>query len=188
MPPTKHDLDRLAKLARRRRAELGLAMNDTNAKAANLSKATWQRVEKGLAIRETNYVKIDGLLKWAPGSCIAVLDGGNPTLLPGEPGDGGMSEELHGHAQPDVPPSGDRDDARVRAIDALWETLSPEERRQQLRRLQATEGQELDTEEPPYADMSPKEQDIWDWKELSREDRLRIIDVIRAGRRHRKHA
>lgn len=73
------DYERLATIARRRRAELGLALNDANAKAGGLSNRTWQRVEKGLEIRETNYVKIDGLLKWAPGSCIAVLEGGTPT-------------------------------------------------------------------------------------------------------------
>ncbi|MBR8638700.1 hypothetical protein KEF29_03645 [Streptomyces tuirus] len=72
------DYERLATLARRRRAELGLALNDKNAKAGGLSNRTWQRVEKGLEIRETNYVKIDGLLQWAPGSCLSVLDGGHP--------------------------------------------------------------------------------------------------------------
>jgi hypothetical protein len=80
MPPAdERDYERLATIARRRRAELGLALNDTNAKAAGTSKGTWQRVEKGLEIRETNYVKVDGLLKWAPGSCLTVLDGGDPT-------------------------------------------------------------------------------------------------------------
>jgi len=74
-----HDFDRLARLARSRRADLGLALNDINAKAAGMSKHTWQRVEKGLPIRETNYVKIDGVLQWAPGSCLNVLKGGEPT-------------------------------------------------------------------------------------------------------------
>lgn len=79
MPPAdERDYERLATLARRRRAELGLALNDVNAKAGGLSNRTWQRVEKGLEIRETNYVKIDGLLQWAPGSCLAILDGGEP--------------------------------------------------------------------------------------------------------------
>jgi hypothetical protein len=73
------DYERLAALARRRRAELGLALNDANAKAGGLSNRTWQRVEKGLDIRDTNYRKIDGLLQWAPGSCLAVLEGGDPT-------------------------------------------------------------------------------------------------------------
>lgn len=80
MPPAdERDYERLATLARRRRAELGLALNDVNAKAGGLSNRTWQRVEKGLEIRETNYVKVDGLLKWAPGSCLNILDGGDPT-------------------------------------------------------------------------------------------------------------
>ncbi|MET7923155.1 hypothetical protein ABZT43_04000 [Streptomyces sp. NPDC005349] len=73
-----HERERLAKLARRRRAELGLALNDVNAKAAGLSKGTWQRVERGEAIRETNYVKIDGVLNWAPGSALSVLEGKDP--------------------------------------------------------------------------------------------------------------
>jgi hypothetical protein len=78
MPSTDRDYERLAQAARRRRAELGLALNDANAKAGGLSNRTWQRVEKGLEIRETNYVKIDRLLHWAPGSCIAILEGGEP--------------------------------------------------------------------------------------------------------------
>ncbi|MEU9323281.1 hypothetical protein AB0D91_05615 [Streptomyces canus] len=79
MPPVSDDaLEHLGKLARRRRAELGLALNDKNAAAGGLSNRTWQRVEKGLPIRETNYVKIDGLLQWAPGSCMRILEGGEP--------------------------------------------------------------------------------------------------------------
>lgn len=79
MPPVAdRDYAKLAKLARRRRADLGLALNDVNAKAGGLSNRTWQRVEKGLEIRETNYVKIDRLLEWAPGSCMGVLEGGEP--------------------------------------------------------------------------------------------------------------
>lgn len=76
--PQNRDHERLAKLAKSRRAELGVALNDDNAKAAGTSKGTWQRVEKALPIRDTNYVKIDGLLRWAPGSCMQVLDGGDP--------------------------------------------------------------------------------------------------------------
>ncbi|MFE2140261.1 hypothetical protein ACFXA3_00580 [Streptomyces sp. NPDC059456] len=72
------DLDRLAAAARKRRRELGLALTDATAKAGGTSKGTWQRVEKGEAIRATNYVKIDGLLQWAPGSCLHILEGGEP--------------------------------------------------------------------------------------------------------------
>lgn len=79
-PVLDRDFGRLAQLARSRRADLGLALNDINAKAAGMSKHTWQRVEKGLPIRETNYVKIDGALEWAPGSCVRVMGGGEPVL------------------------------------------------------------------------------------------------------------
>jgi hypothetical protein len=75
------DLDRLAAAALKRRRELGLALNDLNAKAGGTSKGTWQRVERGQAIRATNYVKIDGLLAWAPGSCLRVLEGGDPVAV-----------------------------------------------------------------------------------------------------------
>lgn len=78
-----HDYARLAKTARARRLELSLALNDVNAKAGGTSKGTWQRVEKGDPIRVTNYAKIDGLLQWAPGSCIAVLAGREP--IPSRP-------------------------------------------------------------------------------------------------------
>jgi hypothetical protein len=75
------DFDRLAKEARSRRAALALALNDGNAKMAEISKHTWQRVEKGMPLRETNYVKIDNLLMWAPGSCLRVLEGGDPVPI-----------------------------------------------------------------------------------------------------------
>lgn len=77
--PSDHDLERLAGVARSRRADLGLPLTDGSAKAAGLSKGTWQRVEKGLPIRETNYVKIDRALQWAPGSSLDVLKGRAPT-------------------------------------------------------------------------------------------------------------
>lgn len=79
MPPVSdRDYERLAAMARRRRAELGLALTDATAQAGGTSKGTWQRVEKGHPIRETNYVKVDGLLRWAPGSCVRILDGAEP--------------------------------------------------------------------------------------------------------------
>jgi len=80
MPPVSEtDLARLAEMAKRRRIDLGLGLTDATAKAAGFSKGTWQRVEGGLPIRETNYVKIDGALQWAPGSCLAIIRGGEPT-------------------------------------------------------------------------------------------------------------
>lgn len=84
MPPVSDPgFERLAKLARRRRADLGIALTDATAKAGGLSKHTWQRVEKGLPIRETNYMKVDGLLEWAPGSCLRILEGGEPVPASG---------------------------------------------------------------------------------------------------------
>ncbi|MFI5831003.1 hypothetical protein ACIA6C_27780 [Streptomyces sp. NPDC051578] len=101
------DLDRLAIAARKRRRELGLALNDLNAKAGGTSKGTWQRVEKGEAIRETNYVKIDGLLQWAPGSCIAILEGGAP--VPVDP-----SKAERGTVVSELPP--EAHDAEARGV------------------------------------------------------------------------
>lgn len=94
------DLDRLAVAARKRRQELGLALNDHNAKAGGTSKGTWQRVEKGEPIRPTNYVKIDGLLQWAPGSCLAILDGRAPVPVDPSKAERGtviseLSPEMH---------------------------------------------------------------------------------------------
>lgn len=91
------DFDRLATLAQQRRHDLGLALNDKNAKAGGTSKGTWQRVEKGEAIRPTNYVKIDGLLQWAPGSSLRILDGGEPIPI-------GQSESSPNVNISDLPP------------------------------------------------------------------------------------
>lgn len=101
------DLDRLATAARKRRRELGLALNDVNAKAGGTSKGTWQRVEKGEAIRATNYVKIDGLMQWAPGSCIDILDGGDPVPIAPSKAEAGtviseLSPEMHDAEARDV--------------------------------------------------------------------------------------
>jgi hypothetical protein len=101
------DLDRLATAARKRRRELGLALNDQNAKAGGTSKGTWQRVEKGEPIRPTNYVKIDGLLQWAPGSCIGILEGG--TAVPAD-----ASKSERGTAISELPP--EAHDAEVRDV------------------------------------------------------------------------
>lgn len=88
-----HDFPRLAAAARERRLQLSLALNDANAKGAGTSKGTWQRVERGEPIRVTNYAKIDALLGWAPGSCIAILEGREPiTSRPAEDADAVISE------------------------------------------------------------------------------------------------
>ena len=74
------DYERLGERARARRADLGLPLTDATAKAGGMSKHTWQRVERGLPIREINYVKIEEALGWTPGSCLRIIDGGDPAL------------------------------------------------------------------------------------------------------------
>lgn len=108
MPPVPdHDYERLARIAKRRRADLGVALNDANAQAAGTSKGTWQRVEKGLPIRETNYKKIDGLLEWAPGSCLGVLEGNEPV-----PADGMKEPAAAGVQKSPLPPEVIDEEAR----------------------------------------------------------------------------
>lgn len=74
------DLDRLARVAKARRLELGLARNKAAAELG-ISKDTWKRLEQGQPIREINYTKIDGALHWAAGSCVAVTEGGEPIAI-----------------------------------------------------------------------------------------------------------
>lgn len=99
------------------------------------------------------------------------------------------AEELRDLAQHETPPPpGDRDDPGVRALKAVWQTLEPEDRTRALRSLQQeAQLQEPDGEERPYADMSDPELTIWSMKNLTREDRLSIINVIRAGRGRHEH-
>ncbi|MFJ1647918.1 hypothetical protein [Streptomyces sp. NPDC088258] len=72
------DPARLAPVAKQRRIDLGIALDDKNAKAGGTSKGTWSRVEKGLRVRDLTYPKIDALLQWASGSCVAVMEGREP--------------------------------------------------------------------------------------------------------------
>ncbi|MFC8272317.1 hypothetical protein ACFUJR_07195 [Streptomyces sp. NPDC057271] len=97
MAPSDLDLERIATRARKRRQQLGLALNDANAAAGGTSKKTWQRIEKGLPIRAMNYVKVDGLLEWAPGSLVAIGEGKEP--IPVKP-----SESTPGVTISEIPP------------------------------------------------------------------------------------
>jgi transcriptional regulator with XRE-family HTH domain len=76
------DLDALAKAVKQRRTELGLGYKRA-AQAAGISPGTWNRIESGLVVREISYAKIEPVLHWAPGSCIAVLEG--RSAVPVEP-------------------------------------------------------------------------------------------------------
>ncbi|MFB6805439.1 helix-turn-helix domain-containing protein [Streptomyces sp. NPDC056387] len=77
------DHERLATQVRARRVELGFSQA-AMAERAGISKGTCRRIEEGQPIRDTNYVKVDGALGWAPGSCAAIRDGGDPTPASGE--------------------------------------------------------------------------------------------------------
>lgn len=85
------DLDRLARVATERRLELGLARNKT-ALEIGISKSTWKRLEQGLPIREMNYAKIEGALQWAVGSCVAVMEGGDPIPIETSSDDGVIAQ------------------------------------------------------------------------------------------------
>ncbi|MCZ7413098.1 hypothetical protein [Streptomyces sp. WMMC897] len=48
-----------------------------------MSKDTWYKVEgtgarPPASVRSTTYTRVDGVLHWAAGSCMAILDGGEP--------------------------------------------------------------------------------------------------------------
>jgi DNA-binding XRE family transcriptional regulator len=74
------DLDRLAARVKAHRLEL-FPSRKAAADTAGISKDTWQRVEEGQEVRENTYAKIDRVLGWAIGSCIAITEGGEPTLV-----------------------------------------------------------------------------------------------------------
>ncbi|MFI8962079.1 hypothetical protein ACIGO8_08180 [Streptomyces sp. NPDC053493] len=71
---TPEDRQRLAEAAAARRRELTLSVAAA-AEAAGLAKDTYKRVERGLPIRDSGYIKIDKALRWAPGSAAAILEG-----------------------------------------------------------------------------------------------------------------
>lgn len=82
---TSRDLDRLAAAVAARRTELKLGI-ETAAKAANMSKDTWYKVEGSPArpvqpVRETTYTRVDEVLQWAVGSCVAIAEGGQPVPI-----------------------------------------------------------------------------------------------------------
>ncbi|TGB11601.1 helix-turn-helix transcriptional regulator [Streptomyces sp. MZ04] len=82
------DLGRLAAAVKSRRLAL-YTSRVAAAQSVGISKDTWKRVEDGEIVRDGTYVKIDEALKWAPGSCAAILEG--RTAMPvqdveGEPG------------------------------------------------------------------------------------------------------
>ncbi|MGW4075909.1 hypothetical protein ACWELB_20765 [Streptomyces asiaticus] len=82
---TSRDLGRLAAAVKKRRIELTLGI-EAAAKAAGMSKDTWYKVEGSptrpiQSVRDTTYARVDEVLKWAAGSCIAIAEGGEPVPI-----------------------------------------------------------------------------------------------------------
>lgn len=85
--PDAASLQRLARLVISRRVELGWHKADA-ATTADLTITTYMRVEKGLSVRDVTYAKIERALGWAPGACIAILEGATEAQEAGEVVDG----------------------------------------------------------------------------------------------------
>jgi hypothetical protein len=79
-----NDLKRLAKLVYERRVHLGLGVEPA-AKLAGMSKDTWKKVEAGKVVRVTSYSGIERALRWAPRSCLRILEGHDPVVAEASP-------------------------------------------------------------------------------------------------------
>lgn len=77
MAATAEAYARLGTYMARRRTFLRLNQNQA-ALAAGLSSKTWRSAERGNAVRDTTYPGIEDALGWEYGSCLAVLNGGEP--------------------------------------------------------------------------------------------------------------
>lgn len=73
--------ERLLKLVREARRELGLEKQKDFVTATGLGRTTIHRFESGEHLSDTAYRSIDWTLHWTAGSCAAVLAGGDPTPL-----------------------------------------------------------------------------------------------------------
>lgn len=92
MPSIEHDYDRLARAAKTRRMELGLSL-DALAEQAGTSRDTYRRIEASRTVRDLTYAQAESALGWAPGSCVAILRGGEPTLVGDAPTHGRVITE-----------------------------------------------------------------------------------------------
>lgn len=72
--------ERLAKLVYARRFQLGFRTQQLLADAAGVSRTMIGRVERGLNVGRKIHTALELALQWEPGSCQAILDGGNPTI------------------------------------------------------------------------------------------------------------
>lgn len=84
-----------------------------------MSKDTYKRVEAGLSIRDSSYVKVDKALQWAPGSATGILEGGDAIAVKlGAPGPGLMVASV---------PNKEVKDVITTAIVAVSDTLTARE-------------------------------------------------------------
>ena len=70
---------RLGWLVAERRKALGLS-KDAAARAADISRLTWRKVEDGGTVRDTIYAAVERALGWVPGDAEAALAGGTPRV------------------------------------------------------------------------------------------------------------
>lgn len=79
-------LEYLAEVVGARRRELRLSKEEA-ARRGSMSVKTWTSVEEGRPVRDTTHVGVEEALEWERGSVSAVLDGGDPILLPPKEGE-----------------------------------------------------------------------------------------------------
>ena len=72
---------------------------------AGVSPDTWRRVERAEPVRDLSFAKMDPVLQWAVGSCIAVLEG--RSAIPTRPSDSNPEVAIS-----TVPPEAIEEEAR----------------------------------------------------------------------------
>lgn len=71
---------RLGRYVKQRRTQLRLSQASA-AKAAHISRPIWANVESGTGTSyDTTYRGVEDALRWVPGTCALILDGGEPVL------------------------------------------------------------------------------------------------------------
>lgn len=130
------------------------------ARQAGISDARWRQITSGYQTVSKTQVPVR-----APADTLARMARAvnvTPEDLE-EAGRGDAAEELR--ALEDVPPPmGDRDDPRLRALDAIWETLTPPEQDRELLNFQRRREHPAASSEDdrPCPDPeSPTEQAVW---------------------------
>lgn len=88
MNPRDEDWARLAAYVRGRRNDQGWPTIKAFAEATGLTAHTLSGVENGRRVRPNTLAIIENALSWKPGSCAAILDGGEPAVI-GERADPG---------------------------------------------------------------------------------------------------